>query len=150
MSTVEMPEMQAKGLAWLARFAEKMLPEARIYSEPTYGFFHGGDPRNFTPDPECSTDMERTRHREDCAKWEQAQRDGIGEPDCRSLFDAIGKLQVIVTRAQYGLGTNCDSELQELVFYVEQALDLFNPWRAVVRGVERGAERIVRSLGLFW
>lgn len=36
--------------------------------EWAYGSFHGGDPRDFKPDPECSTDEERKAWREACAK----------------------------------------------------------------------------------
>ena len=34
-----------------------------------YGPFHGGDPTQFVPDDECSTQEERARHREACRKW---------------------------------------------------------------------------------
>lgn len=34
--------------------------------EQGYGNFPGGDPRDFTPDPECSTDEERAAHARDC------------------------------------------------------------------------------------
>lgn len=33
-----------------------------------YGAFPGGDPRDFTPDPECSTEAEREAHRRACAR----------------------------------------------------------------------------------
>lgn len=36
-----------------------------------YGAFHGGDPRDFTPDPECSTDEERAAHKAACDAWER-------------------------------------------------------------------------------
>jgi hypothetical protein len=39
-----------------------------------YGCFHGGDPRLFSPDPECSTEKEREAHREACAAWERGER----------------------------------------------------------------------------
>ncbi len=38
-------------------------------TDQCYGFFRGGDPNNFTPDPECSTEEERARHKEACEKW---------------------------------------------------------------------------------
>lgn len=34
-----------------------------------YGAFHGGDPRDFTPDPECSTDAECRAHQAACEAW---------------------------------------------------------------------------------
>lgn len=38
-----------------------------------YGAFHGGDPRNFTPDPECSTDEERAAHKAACDAWARGE-----------------------------------------------------------------------------
>jgi len=34
--------------------------------ESGYGGFPGGDPREFSPDPECSTDAERAEHERAC------------------------------------------------------------------------------------
>ena len=33
-----------------------------------YGMFPGGDPRKFTPDPECATEAEIAAWREDCVR----------------------------------------------------------------------------------
>lgn len=38
-----------------------------------YGAFHGGDPRDFTPDPECSTDEERAAHKAACDAWNRGE-----------------------------------------------------------------------------
>lgn len=35
-------------------------------ASPVYGFFTGGDPRDFTPDPEGSTEEERAAHKAAC------------------------------------------------------------------------------------
>jgi hypothetical protein len=46
-----------------------------------YGQFHGGDPTQFIPDPECSTEEERARHRD--AVYHEILGDGpIFDPDC--------------------------------------------------------------------
>ena len=48
----------------------ELLYDLRRSCEDTgYGFFPGGDPNDFTPDPECSTEEERARHKEACAAW---------------------------------------------------------------------------------
>lgn len=39
-----------------------------------YGFFCGGDPRRFTPDPECSTEQERAKWKADCEAWERGEQ----------------------------------------------------------------------------
>lgn len=46
----------------------------------SYGVFLGGDPRKFTPDPECSTEEDRERHRLACEKG-----DDCGPDFCRVM-----------------------------------------------------------------
>lgn len=106
----------------LLDFAEAFLPIACEMSEPVYGVFHGGDPRNFTPDPDSSTEAEQQHHKEDCDKWAAAEQAGPEKSDCESLFDDDGKLRAVITRSQYGLGVNCDSKLQEIAHYAAMAL----------------------------
>lgn len=51
----------------LRRIADRI----RAYAEECYyGAYNGGDPRDFHPDPECSTDEERALWEADCAAWE--------------------------------------------------------------------------------
>lgn len=71
--------------------------------EPMYGFFPGGDPREFTPDPECSTEEERARWEADCAAWNRGERPDVG-PAC-THHDLGDGAQAIFTRSFYGLGT---------------------------------------------
>jgi hypothetical protein len=60
------PERENEALAEL----HELWMDIRRASEDTgYGFFPGGDPNNFTPDPECSTEEERERHKQACAAW---------------------------------------------------------------------------------
>lgn len=59
-----------------------------------YGSFDGGDPRRFTPDPECSTEAERAAWREDCAS-------GTAQPPAGQFTGTV-----FVEIAMYGLGTN--------------------------------------------
>lgn len=55
-----------EALAELRQYFESLAQETEL----GYGYFPGGDPRTFSPDPECSTESERAKHRRDCAKAE--------------------------------------------------------------------------------
>lgn len=50
-----------------------LLPDA---VQSMYGGFHGGDPRNFHPDPDCSTEEERANWRKACADFTSAEARG--------------------------------------------------------------------------
>lgn len=77
------------------------------HQESGYGFFHGGDPRDFHPDSD-STPKERENHRKACALWDEAEARGeTPEPEkCPSgwEYDADGKPIMHVLRAPYGIG----------------------------------------------
>lgn len=112
---------------YLLDFAREALPEIQDMANPIYGTFHGGDPRNFTPDPECSTEQERRRHEAACelwTKWEAGELTEVPEsnPDCSTVRDDDGKIVLILTKSQFGLGTNCDAKMQELCYHVQIAL----------------------------
>lgn len=67
------------------------------------------DPRNFSPDPECSTEAERELHKADCERLER------GEPvttQTRCYASDLGENRTaIVMPAGYGLGVNvCDGD----------------------------------------
>lgn len=47
-----------------------------------YGFFLGGDPRDFSPDPECSTEQERAAHKAACDEWNAGNRVTVPMPQC--------------------------------------------------------------------
>jgi hypothetical protein len=49
------------------KFAEEMIG-------PVYGPYMGGNPRNFTPDPDDATEQEIERHRRACEAWERGER----------------------------------------------------------------------------
>lgn len=79
----------------------------------SYGAFPGGDPRGFTPDPDCSTEEERAAHARDCAAMEAGGQalmppahswEHIPEmmtKDGTKVGGGFGH----VARAVYGLGT---------------------------------------------
>ncbi len=75
-----------------------------------YGFFCGGDPRDFSPDPECSTEDEREAHRLACEAWGRGER-ADAHAGCRA---SVG----------FGLGTytHSDEDAAELLGRVLVAL----------------------------
>jgi len=79
------------------------LEAIRAYIEPlaepehVYGFFHGGDPRNFHPDGDA-TEEERAAHKAACELFIST---GEEAPSC-----CEEKEGVLITRAPFGLGVN--------------------------------------------
>ncbi len=69
-----------------------------------YGAFPGGDPRRFSPDPECSTGAEREAHRVACARWDAGYRDEYPT----HYFAQEGSTILHVNRSAFGLGTYDD------------------------------------------
>ena len=73
--------------------------------DPVYGAFHGGDPREFFPDHECSTELEREAHRRACLIFEAHGQLFPLEPDHEWKFDKeTGALIAHIARGQFGLG----------------------------------------------
>lgn len=68
-----------------------------------YGYFMGGDPRNFSPDVECSTEEERAAHKAACEAWDRGERPDIGGPH-KPLLDKDGNQIGHITISGYGLG----------------------------------------------
>lgn len=89
---------------------------------PTYGAFIGGDPRDFTPDPECSTAEERAAHKAACEAWAA----GSTAP-CRADSEGSHDGEVFVhrTRAGFGLGAQIyrDPEMAALAAALRNALE---------------------------
>lgn len=82
----------------------------------SYGSFYCGDPRNFTPDEECSTEEERELHRQHCEAWAKGERptvkvSGIEWTEAINYTGRDGKPKTcpagyaFVERAAYGLGS---------------------------------------------
>lgn len=40
----------------------------------SYGYFPGGDPRDFEPDVECCTEEEMAAHKKACAEWDAGEQ----------------------------------------------------------------------------
>lgn len=66
--------------------------------EMGYGFFPGGDPNDFTPDPECSTAEEQERHREACAAYRSGKGNPHPAPHCATMNGGVAA-------KGFGLGT---------------------------------------------
>jgi len=118
--------MTDEQIATLVRFARKTLPVAENFFTPSYGVFLGGDPRNFTPDPERSTETERQRHQEACAKWQWEAGNLKLTPESKSDCTHTShptKAPATLTRSQFGLGTNYDSKGAELCEKVKKILE---------------------------
>lgn len=67
-----------------------------------YGAYHGGDPRNFHPDFECSTEMEREAHRRACVIFEA--HGTLPEPSHEHVTDDLGRLLMHISHGRFGLG----------------------------------------------
>ena len=102
----------------------------------TYGYFPGGDPREFTPDEECATADEMERYKADCAAWERGEavdrggpHVGINDrPDVQDAMEAArGTRPTVgwVTVSHYGLGTYCyrDESLMRLAQDLDDWID---------------------------
>ena len=76
--------------------------------EPVYGVFPGGDPRDFSPDPEASTEKELALHKEHCAAWDRGERPTV------PVSGFVGTTHFL--RAHYGLGVyyvDMDEEFED-------------------------------------
>lgn len=76
--------------------------------ETTYGCFHGGDPRMFSPDVECCSKKELSNHERACECWNEAESRGEKPtPEkCPSGYirNESGKVVAHVLRSPYGVG----------------------------------------------
>lgn len=78
------------------------LPILREAAQPYngYGSFLGGDPRNFFPDSDSTTEAELARHKEDCEKWNRAEAECPPETPAGEWLSE----HIHVLHACYGLG----------------------------------------------
>ena len=88
----------------------------RVVTQSGYGFFHGGDPRKFHPDSECSSPEEIAAHEITCAQWDAgnqveapAEEHGPWVRDGEMVLgdrpEGEGWRGVCVRRESYGLGS---------------------------------------------
>ena len=77
-----------------------------------YGFFCGGDPRKFHPDPECSTEAERAKHKADCEAWDRGEMPNVNDKAPHFRTDANGGVMHVVPSG-YGLGSYDDDDYED-------------------------------------
>lgn len=85
------------------------------HSDFGYGYYPGGDPRNFHPDPECCTEEEVAKHKAACQAWDRGETPDPGGPHVAitgeglKYTDRAGVEHIAtsghLTVAHYGLGT---------------------------------------------
>lgn len=122
MLTVETVDM-------LRGIAEEL--RSRQGDEVYYGGFRGGDPNNFSPDPECSTEEERAAHAEACKRWDAGECDFL--PDSclmsRATFGKDAKFN------SFGLGMvtmrrgDVDELADELDRWIDKAREVGDRYR---------------------
>lgn len=61
----------------------------RASQDVGYGFFPGGDPNEFTPDPECSTEEERARHKSACEEYDKTGQHSHPAPHCKAMNGGV-------------------------------------------------------------
>ena len=115
-----MSEKYAEALDELLEIARQLRSEAQ---DSTYGFFHGGDPRDFSPDPEASTEEERQRHLAACASWSAGKGNPNPAPQCAFMNGGVAP-------AGFGLGVNThiDEEALDRADRIERCVDRLRDW----------------------
>jgi hypothetical protein len=61
----------------------------RAGEDSHYGYFCGGDPNDFSPDPEASTDEERACHKGACEAWNAGKGNPNPAPHCAWMSGGI-------------------------------------------------------------
>jgi hypothetical protein len=105
----------------LRRIADRMRENS---GDVVYGYFPGGDPREFTPDPECCTEEEMANYERACKLMDE---DKITSVDGRHHWPIEKDGEVIghVTHAAFGLGTYTatDGDIEKLAEQLDQWID---------------------------
>ncbi|MCZ6868084.1 MAG: hypothetical protein O7G84_01110 [Gammaproteobacteria bacterium] len=99
--------------------------------ETGYGFFPGGDPREFFPDGESCSNEELEAHRVACAEWDAGTGQDIGGPctvehvEIERKDGSVLSGPALVTRAHYGIGTYTmsDPDIEKLAQQLDDWMD---------------------------
>lgn len=83
----------------------------------TYGYFPGGDPRDFRPDEECCTPAEIAAWEADCAKWNAGQQEPTPPA---GVWSDDGAIHILAPR--YGLGSYVfrDPDIEAIIAVAER------------------------------
>lgn len=102
----------------LRRIADDVRREGEVSH---YGYFLGGDPREFTPDVEVCSVEEIERHKADCEAWERGERVDRGGPH-EPLPDGKAGWATV---SHYGMGmqTLADEETVKLAQDLDDWID---------------------------
>ena len=95
----ELPEDE---ITMLRAIADKIREESGIVS---YGFFPGGDPRDFFPDPESCAPEQMEAHKRACELYEQDAIQHVSGQHHFPLHDGEGRLIGYSTSLAFGIGT---------------------------------------------
>lgn len=98
-----------------------------INQDANYGFFCGGDPRDFHPDGESCSGEEIENHRKACALWDESIAKGeTPTPEsCPSGWNADHTMHIL--RSPYGIGVTSTEEASGTVrIEFSQQLELEN------------------------
>lgn len=100
-----------------------------------YGYFPGGDPRNFHPDPECSTDEERANHKRACELFDAGKVDGVSGQHHWPIVGKDGETIGWTTQSPFGLGTYVipDADAADLADRLDKWLDDARKWEDMYR-----------------
>lgn len=93
----------------------------------TYGYFHGGDPRDFHPDPECCTPEEIAAHKAACEAWDRGERPK-SEQHRHEATEHEGRVVVVSYAGAFGLGTYSirDEAAEDVLDQIQAALALLS------------------------
>lgn len=94
----------------------------------TYGYFPGGDPRDFNPDPECCTPEEMARHKAACEEWDRGDKTEHERHHHKAETLADGRAVIASYPGAFGLGTYSirDEEAEDVLDQVQAALALLD------------------------
>ena len=90
---------------------------------PSYGYFHGGDPRDFFPDAEVCTAEEMAAHKAACEAWDRGERPPL-DVHRHELVEYEGKQAIASYAGAFGMGTYSmrDEEAEDVLDQIEAAL----------------------------
>lgn len=90
----------------------------------TYGYFPGGDPRDFCPDPECCTPEELERHRLACEQWERGEKTEHERHHHTAMDLPDGRKVIASHPGAFGLGTYSirDEEAEDVLDQIDAAV----------------------------
>lgn len=107
-------------VALVLDFVRDYIEDATDMAQPVYGVFHGGDPRNFSPDPDASTAEERRCHQQACEAWQRGER--LEFPTHSDIRGADGKWKGRTLNSNFGFGTNYNNAEQDRCRRIRQLL----------------------------